>query len=189
MANCNDLIAGLDPACTALNKVGGVNRRVWVGLKSNITYSVDGAWYVNNITLSTSGSISNKLYKFIGKRDKNSATWPIVSGDNVNVFNHTAIMQLYYNTPTELLSIQNLANLIDAVVFMEQNDGRIVILGLDKGLRASAGEGGTGILLNDSTAFTMTLSGEQITMPQYFSINGTIATLAQNTAYLDALSA
>lgn len=189
MATCNDLISGIDPTCAALNKVGGVNKRVWIGLKSNISYTIDGSGFVNNITLNTSGSISNKIYKFIGKRDKNSATWPLTPGDNVNTFNHTAILALYYNTPSELLTIQTLANADDCVVFMEQNDGRIIVLGLDKGINASAGEGGTGTLLNDSTAYTLTLSGEQVIMPQYFSINGTLATLAQNTAYLDALAA
>lgn len=188
MATCNDLIAGLNPGCEALNKVGGVNKRVWVGLKANITTTTDNAGYVNSVSMSTVGSFISYLYKFIGKRDKNSATWALTAGENVNTFNHTAIMELFYSTPTELLSIQKLCNADDLVVFMQMNDGKIIVLGLEIGLNASAAEGGTGTVLNDSTAYKVTLSGEQTIMPQYFSINGTVATLAQNIAYLDALS-
>lgn len=188
MTTCNDLIAGLNPGCEALNKVGGVNKRVWVGLKANITTTTDNAGYVNSVSMSTVGSFLSYLYKFIGKRDKNSATWALTAGENVNTFNHTAIMELFYSTPTELLSIQKLCNADDLVVFMQMNDGKIIVLGLEIGLNASAAEGGTGTVLNDSTAYKVTLSGEQTIMPQYFSINGTVATLAQNIAYLDALS-
>lgn len=188
MTTCNDLIAGLNPGCEALNKVGGVNKRVWVGLKANITTTTDNAGYVNSVSMSTVGSFISYLYKFIGKRDKNSATWALTAGENVNTFNHTAIMELFYSTPTELLSIQKLCNADDLVVFMQMNDGKIIVLGLEIGLNASAAEGGTGTVLNDSTAYKVTLSGEQTIMPQYFSINGTVATLAQNIAYLDALS-
>lgn len=186
--NCNDLLSGMNPNCDALNKVGGVNKRVWVGLKSNISYNVDSAGYVNNISMGVVGSLPSYLYKFIGKRDKNNATWPMTAGENVNTFNHTAVLQLFYSNPTELNSLEKLMNADDVVVFMEQNSGQIICLGLEKGLNASAGEGGTGTLLNDSTAYTATLSGEQTQMPKYFSINGAVATLAQNIAYLDALS-
>jgi hypothetical protein len=188
MATCNDLIAGLSPDCDALNKVGGVNKRVYIGLKNNITTSVDTAGYVNSISMATVGSLASKLYKFTGKRDKNSAMWPITAGENVNTFKHTAVLELFYSNPTQLLSIQSLINSDDCVVFMQQNDGKIICLGLEIGLNASAAEGGTGTLLNDTTGYKITLSGEQTIMPQYFSINGANATLAQNLAYLDNLS-
>ena len=114
--------------------------------------------------------------------------WPVTAGENVNTFNHTAVMELFYSTPTELLSIQKLVNADDLVVFMQLNDSKIIVLGLEIGLNTTAAEGGTGTVLNDSTAYKVTLSGEQTIMPQYFSINGTVATIAQNIAYLDALS-
>lgn len=188
MPNCNDLLAGLDPACDALNKVGGVNKRVWIGLKSNITMSTDTAGYINSVSMGVVGSIAAKLFKFIGKRDKNNATWALTAGENINTFNHTAMLELFYSTPTQLLSIERLCNADDMVVFMQQNDDKIIVLGLDLGLNTSAGEGGTGVVLNDSTGYKVTLSGEQKIMPQYFSVNGATATIAQNIAYLDALS-
>lgn len=186
--NCNDLLSGIDPACDALNKVGGVNKRVWIGLKANISYTVDGEGYVTAITMGTSGSISTKLYKFIGKRDKNSFSFPLTAGENINTFNHTAVMQLYYSTPSDLEALNQLANSDDLVVFMQGNDDKIYVLGLDKGLNASAGEGGSGVLLNDSTAYTLTLSGEQTEAPRIFrTVEG--ASISTLTAYLDALAA
>ena len=187
--NCNDLLAGINPGCDGLNKVGGMNKRVWIGKKDNINYTVDNAGYVNSVTMSTISSLTSKLYKFIGKRDKNSASWPMTAGENVNTFNHTVIMDLFYSNPTELLALESLANSDDNVVFIQGNDGRLIVLGLENGLNASAGEGGTGTLLNDSTAYKLTMSGESRYMPKYFSINGTVATEAANISYLDALSA
>ena len=188
MATCNDLISGIDPACDALNKVGGVNKRVWIGLKSNISYTIDSNGYVSTVTMGNVGSISAKLYKFIGKRDKNSFAFPMTAGDNINTFNHTAIMQLYYSTPSELETLNQLANADDMVVFMEGNDEKIYVLGLGKGLNATAGEGGSGILLNDSTAYTLTLSGEETDTPKIFrTVAG--ASISTLTAYLDNLAA
>jgi|APFre7841882793_1041355.scaffolds.fasta_scaffold02779_4 hypothetical protein len=187
MATCNDLISGINPACDALNKVGGVNKRVWIGLKSNISHTIDSNGYVSAITMGNVGSISSKLYKFIGKRDKNSFAFPMTAGDNINTFNHTAVMQLYYSNPSELETLNQLANADDMVVFMEGNDEKIYVLGLGKGLNATAGEGGSGTLLNDSTAYTMTLSGEETTAPKIFrTVAG--ASIATLTAYLDNLS-
>lgn len=188
MANCYDLLAGLNPGCDALNKAGGVDRRVWVGKKSNITYSIDTAGYVNSISMATIGSLPSYLYKFIGKRDKNSGAFPLTAGENVNTFNHTVILDLFYSTPTELGSIEGLSNSDDNVIFLQGNDDKIMVYGIEKGLNASAGEGGTGILLNDSTAYKLTLTGEQLHTPKYFSINGSVATITQNIAYLDAIS-
>jgi len=188
MATCNDLISGIDPACDALNKVGGVNKRVWIGLKANISYTIDSNGYVSAVTMGNVGSISAKLYKFIGKRDKNSFAFPMTAGDNINTFNHTAVMQLYYSTPSELETLNQLANADDMVVFMEGNDEKIYVLGLGKGLNATAGEGGSGTLLNDSTAYTMTLSGEETSTPKIFrTVAG--ASISTLTAYLDNLSA
>lgn len=188
MANCNELLVGLDPTCAGLNKVGGVNKRFWAIQKSNFTYSTGGDGYVNNITPGVTGSITNQLIKFTAKKDKISATWPMTAGDNVNTFNHSFVAPFYTSNPTEQLSVEKLLNADDVVIIYQENASNIRILGLENGLNGSAGEGGSGTILNDNTGYTGTLSGEQTTMPHYFSISPT-ATLTQNIAYLDALSA
>ncbi len=188
MADCLELLDNLDPSCDALNKPAGADKRVYLTSKSHFSYTVDGNGYVNSLSMLTNGSIPFKLKKFIGQPDKNSATWPLTAGENVNTWNHTWVEPLYYSNPSELLAIEKACKAKQLVAIFQGADDKIMILGLDKGLKATAGEGGTGILLNDSTAWTITLSGEQRFMPKYFSINGETATIDQNLAYLDALS-
>lgn len=186
---CNDLIQDLQPNCEGLNKVGGIDKRVWFVQKKNVTFTYDGAGYVNSVSLSSTGSIQNKLYKFISKRDKNNAAWPMTAGENVNTWNHSINVKLYISNPTQALAAESLANADDVVCFYQENADNIRILGIGQGLNGSAGEGGSGTILNDDTGYSLTLSGEERAMPKYFSINGTTATIAENIAYLDALSA
>lgn len=185
---CNDLIRGMTPNCQALNKVGGVDPTVFIAKKEWFTYATDSNGYVNSVSMATNGSVPYKLLKYTTEDYKNNANWPLTAGDNVNTFNHNVVLPLKYSTPTELDTLEKLSQVRDLVVFIVGNDDKVLILGLDKGLKMSAAEGGTGVLLNDSTAYTVTLSGEQRTLPKYFSINGTVATIAQNLAYLDALA-
>lgn len=187
--SCGELITGLNPSCTALNKVGGTKKRVYVGQKSQIsgiTSLSNGD--ISGFTMNTIGSIPATFYKFIGKRDKNSFAFPLTAGDNINTFNHTAILSLYYSTSADLEAIEQLCNADDLVVIMEDNNDRLVVLGWDNGLNASAGEGGSGTMLQDSTAYVVTLTGEQKEAPKYFSTAAT-ATHATNLAYLDSISA
>jgi hypothetical protein len=166
-----------------------------VGLTLKIVFHGDavklvvfvGADHFFSFSLKKRYSLPSKLYTFTGKRDKNSFAFPLTAGENINTFNHQAMMALYYSTPSELETLNQLANADDVVVFMEGNDSKIYVLGLDKGLNATAGEGGSGILLNDSTAYMITLSGEQTTAPNIFRVNAA-ASLATNQAYLDALT-
>ena len=144
---------------------------------------------MNSLALSNVGSIPAKLYKFTTKRDKNNATWPMTVGENVNTWNHGITLPLYLSTPAQVLAAETLANTDDLVCFYQENADNIRVLGIGKGLNGSAGEGGSGTLLNDPTGYNLTLSGEEMQMPKYFSINGATATIAQNVAYLDVLSA
>jgi len=185
--NCNDLIRGMNPDCSAVNKVGGVDKTVYVGKKANMTFTTDSNGYYSAISMATIGSLPSYLLKFTGKRDKNSWTAPLTAGENVNTWNHTALMALYYSNPTELDTIEKLCNADDLVVIMQGNDDKFMVLGAEKGINASAGEGGSGILLNDTTAYMVTLTGEQKVMPKMFSTTPT-SSLATNIAYLDAIA-
>lgn len=187
--DCNGLLQGIDPICQALNKVGGINKRVWFIEKKYILPSYDNAGYMDSIALSTVGSIQKKLIKFITKRDKNNATWPMTVGENVNTWNHGITLPLFIANPSDSLAAETLANTDDLVCFYQENADNIRVLGIGNGLNGSAGEGGSGTVLNDPTGYSLTLSGEEMAMPKYFSINGTVATINQNIAYLDALSA
>ena len=184
--SCIDLLNGLDPTCEALTKVGGVNKRVWIGQKSALTsFTTNGTtFYVETFTF----SVGNGFKKFIGKRDKHFGNVELVDGENVNTFNHIVNLVLYHLTPADKIAIEGLCNAEDLFVLLENNAGQIEVFGIDLGLNATAGTGGTGTLLNDSTAFTVTLSGENLKMPRVFKNTGT-STLADNITYLDGLVA
>lgn len=186
---CSDLIDGHNPNCAALNKAGGVNARIWLTQKSQLSsYGQDtGTKDINSLSMATiSGSVST-LKKYIGKKFKNNTSFPLAVGENVNTFNHTVAFAFYYSTSAELVVLQDLANADDVIAIVEGNDGKIMVYGIELGLNASAGEGGSGTLLNDNTSFLITLSGEQTSTPRYFN-TVTGASLATNIAYLDAIS-
>lgn len=198
--SCKNLANGIDPSCEALKKLGGVAKRVWVGQISQLdAYGVDSNTLdINSLTMALTGSIPNTLKKFIGKKLKNSATHDLEVGENRNIFNQAVNLVLFYKTSRELYNIEKLANAEDVFVILENNDGDLEVYGIDTnenessndplgGLNASAGTGGTGILLNDTTAYTLTLSGQHRIMKRIFN-RTTTSTLAQNIAYLDSIS-
>lgn len=197
---CSNLTLGLDPSCEALKKLGGVAKRVWISQLSQLDgYTVNATTLdIESLSLATSSPEGYKLKKFIGKKLKHSATSPVEVGENINVFNQTVNLVLYYKTSLELSAIEGLVNAEDVFVLIENMDGDIEVYGIDTagtgnssdplgGLNCSAGDGGTGVALNDSTAYTVTLSGQHRTIKRLFNIS-TTATLAQNIAYLDAIS-
>lgn len=196
---CNNLTSGLDPSCEALKKLAGLAKRVYIG-----QLSVLNGYTVNEDTLDfqtldlETASPPNTLKKFIGRKLKHSTTTPLEVGENINVFNQNVILVLYAKSSLEKSAIESLANAEDVFAIVEEMGGDIVVYGIDTkgslsssdplgGLNASAGEGGSGVALNDSTAYTLTLSGQHRIMSRNFNISPT-ATLAQNIAYLDAIS-
>lgn len=187
MADCiTRIVDGLDPSCEALDKVGGVKKRVWIGNKDEITaYTQDGNSYVDAITLETSPAAS--LYQFIGKTYKHNGGLTGEIGENTNIIVQALNLVLYYATPAEREAIEGLYKADDVVAFIETEAGQIEIWGLDRGLRASALAGGTGTALNDSTAITLTLTGQEDALPYVFRA-GSSTSLATSIAYLDALS-
>lgn len=197
---CNNLTLGIDPSCLALKKLGGVAKRVWIGQLGWLDgYTVnENTLDIETLDMALNGSTNFKLKKFIGKKLKHSANSPVEVGENVNVFNQTVLLVLYHFTSLEKSAIEQLVNVEDAFVIIETFAGQIEVYGIDTqgtedsedplgGLNTSAGEGGTGIALNDPTSYTVTLSGQHRIISRIFNIS-TSATLAQNIAYLDARS-
>lgn len=191
MATCAVDLQELDPSCNALKKKGGLKKRVWIGSYDAVnavtppTTDVDG--YVTSITLNTSpvGSPVNYLYKYIGKKLKHNGTFEGQVGENTNVINQNLNLVLYAYTPAEREAIEKLFNSEEVVVFVETEAGQIEMWGYDTGLMASALTGGSGTALNDSTAITITLSGQQDTFPKVLK---TGSTLQDDIDYLDALT-
>jgi hypothetical protein len=187
MSSCVDLIQGLNPSCEALNKAGGVNKRVWIGQLSQLTpatpYTDDVDGYITALSLITTSPVQ-KLHKFIGKTYKNNGSYELQVGENVNTFNHSATLLLYHFTPEDRKAIEQLANADDLFVIFETEAGQVEVFGIEKGLNASAGSGGTGTNLNDTTAYTITVSGQQLNMPKLMKVTD----LAGTITYLDGIS-
>ena len=183
MADCSTLLTSLDPCCEAKKKKGGVKKKVWIGFFDVMTFTEDVDGYVDAVTL-TSASPANVLYTFEGKKLKNNGTFEGQVGENTNTINQNLNLVLFYFTPDERGAINDLFTAEDVVVFVETEGGQIEIWGYDTALNASALTGGTGAALNDSTAITVTLSGQQDGLPKVLK---TGATLADDIAYLNAL--
>lgn len=184
--NCSTLLSELDPSCEALKKKGGVKKRVWVGRKDDITFTTDVNGYVDTVTIASDSSPNNLLYKYIGRKVKHNGTYEGAVGENTNTINQTLNLVLYFYTPGERASIEQLFTSADElVIFVETNGGQVEVWGYDYGLEPSALTGGTGTAINDSTAVTVSLAGEQDTLPKVLK---TGSTLQDDINYLDALA-
>lgn len=187
MADCVDLLRSIGASCAALEQVGGVNKRVWLTQLSQIDSSTkDANGYVNTIAMGNDGSAGYKLVTITGKKFTHNGSIEGVIGANVNLVSHTAVLKLFTETPTQRANVLTMFKAHELVVFFETESGNIEIYGFDKGMEASALAGGTGTALQDDTSITLTLKGEQTTLPDYFLADGTLAT---SIAYLDAISA
>jgi hypothetical protein len=189
MSNCQTLLTNLIPSCEALNKVGGVKKRVWVAAKSQInSYTIDNDGYISALTMKSIPGTADpiqyySLAQFEGKRDKHDFGVTGVPGENVNTFNHTGTLVLFAFTPAEIAAIEKAYNADDLVIFTETNAGQVKAYGLELGLNGAALEYKEGVLLNDPTAVSITFEGEQLSFPKVFKVGTTIADII---ALLDA---
>jgi hypothetical protein len=187
--DCNDLLEGLDPSCEALSKAGGVDKRFWGIPRNQIGYTLNASGEVTGITTKeipgSNPSENFKVSKFSGKRDTHDFGVEGVEGLNVNTFNHQGNVTLFAYHQTEIAPIEKLYNTDDIVLFVETNAGQIKAYGLDKGLNGKALSMREGVALNDPTHCTLSLEGEQLSMPKVCNFG---ASLAANIDYLDALA-
>jgi len=192
MSACSFLTLGLDPTCEALKKIGGVNKRIYIGQISDIdtiTFGVDGE--ITAFTMLTGTS----LKAFIGKKEKHQGTYELTAGETINLFNQSVILGLYFESDIERKAINELVNVEDMFAFVETNSGVIeaygiansTTLGYDNfGLKATAGTGnGTGVLINDDTIYRVTLSGNVPNLPMLYQ---PASTLASNLTGLDTIT-
>lgn len=196
MAACSYLTQNLDPTCDALKKIGGVNKRVWIGQLDDI----DTITFGTNGEILTFSLLAGKTLKdFIGKKEKHQGTYELTAGETINLFNQSVILALYFESDAERKAINELVNVEDMFVFVETNSGVIETYGIANdttplqsnlaynafGLKATAGTGnGTGVLINDETTYRVTLSGNVPNLPMLFQ---PAQTLANAIANLDSL--
>lgn len=192
---CNTITLGINPACAATNKKGGINKRVYLLDKGNLTaYVLDAT--TKNITGITM-TASTYLYKFISKDNmRNSYKASLAPGENATLWQHVLDCVLYADTQLEYNAVNALCNANEILAIVQRNSGEFMILGLDTeignaaepegGMKAASAEINSGIQINDDTSIKVSLSGAVSNPPTrcFFA-----ATQTLEIAYLDALLA
>lgn len=189
MATCTTKIsAGLDPSCEALDKIGGVNKTIYFGNLDEMTFTTNGAGYIDSIVMSTSPP--GYLYKFVGKTKKNNSTFELQVGENTNTWKQAILAKLYFYFPDERAAIEALTSADDLVGIIQTESGLFEVYGWTKGVRAEAATGANGVLIQDDTSVLVTISGEEIALPKVLQVGAALpneaAYLTQQIDYLDA---
>lgn len=186
MGCVQSLIKGVQATCNALKKVGGLDKRIYIGTLDDLS-AVTFVSGKNSIT-SFTFKATKGFVKYIGKKDKNNAGSDIEVGENINLRNQSVNLSVYYETDEDLANIDALIDQEGVFAVVETTSGSLEVFGINKtnfdsfGLKVTANPGNSGTLLNDSTAFAMTLSGGHTNLQLIY---GPSATLAANIVALD----
>lgn len=187
---CNILTRGINPNCEATRKPGGLNKRIYIGLLTDLDAIAFGD---GNLVTSLTFKAEKGLVKVIGKREKHSSTMALEVTDNFSLRTHGINAVIYYNTPLELAAVDEMIDVEGAFVIAETNAGEIECWGINKGanflnfgLKSSSLEGGSGVAITDSNIFTLGFTGNHENLQLYFE-SAPETTLQANLDILDAL--
>ena len=187
MSDCIDILRSISATCASINQIGGVDKRAWVTQLNQIeSYTFDSNGYVNSLVTKEIGTTNYRyeLAQIVGKKNTHSGNYEGVVGENVSLVKQNAILKIYTDSPSDRDKVVELFDAQELVVFFENSNGKIEVFGLDKGLEGSALVGGTGTEMQDDTAVTITLTGDQNKLPYYFLYGGSLATSIE---YLDGI--
>lgn len=187
MSDCIDILRSISATCASINQIGGVDKRAWVTQLNQIeSYTFDSNGYVNSLITRENGTSNYRyeLAQIIGKKNTHSGNYEGVVGENVSLVKQNAILKIYTDSPSDRDKVVDLFDAQELVVFFENSNGKIEVFGLDKGLEGSALVGGTGTEMQDDTAVTITLTGDQNKLPYFFLYGGSLAT---SIDYLDSI--
>ena len=151
--------SGLTISCDALKRVGGINKRIWLGnindLASPIVALTDG--YVTNIPLST----YRTLYKFEGTKYAHSFEINEQRGDEGNVqWEHKLLIRLANTTPTDDAVLEDLT-VSEVFAVIQTNNNEFFILGGQNGLTSTESKLKSGQKSGDSSSSEVTLTGNE----------------------------
>lgn len=192
MAACNELTRGINPDCEATRKPGGLNKRLYIGLLSDLTAIAFGA---EQSVVSFTFDADKGFVKFIGKREKHNSTMGLEVGENFNLRSHGINLVAYYNTDLELAALDDLLDTEGVFAVVETNSGELEVWGVNNGanwagfgLKPSSLEGGSGTAITDSNIYTLGLSGDHESLQLYYEGDELSVTLADKIVELDALT-
>jgi hypothetical protein len=164
--------SGTTNTCADLLKVSGLGKNFWVGYKSDLDTQISTTQSADISTLDF-GSYGG-LYKFEGSKFSHDYTWEeaVASGGNKS-WNHIFNAKVTPGTTTEDVQLQNLMLGDDIFIVVETLNREFKILGAGNGLTSTAGSGGSGGKESGGdTADSVTLSGNEPTLPLRFQLGG-----------------
>jgi len=193
MVEClSSLDKGVQASCTAIKKVGGLDKRIYLGAIGDLDTVTIGS---NNTLTSLTFLAAKGFVKMVGRKEKNSAGSDIEVGENLTLRKQNVNLSVYYDTVGTQATID--LSSIDAIIdneamfaIVETNAGTLEVFGINKtnfdnyGLKVTDNPGTSGLLLNDVTAFAMVMSGGFTNLQLIYNPS---ASLATNIAALDAL--
>ncbi len=191
MADCLSLAVGVQASCKAVKKPGGVDKRIWLGLLSDLASITLGT---GNILLGFAFKSGKGLTQWTGRKEKNDAKSEITIGENVTVRTHTVGLMVYWETAEDLTALDSLLDAEGVFAFVETNAGNIEVYGVNNsnaynfanfGLKATKNSGNTGKVINDATAFALELSGAMTNLQLLFRPD---IDLGSNVLYLNLAS-
>lgn len=196
MSICVELIKSLGKNCANQEMKGGAKGKVWITQLSLLDPTTpfteeasaeqDGT-VIRALNFAQSGS-SYALQTFETKTERNSFSTEVEVGTNFNARNNSTLLGLYAFTQGDLDAIDQLLDIDDAVVIMQDNNSRLVVVGSEDGAKLSAATFTSGVLKQDDTVINVTLTASESKLPRIFkSAEG--ATLAQDIAYLNSITA
>jgi hypothetical protein len=163
--SCSKLNAALPVTCAALERVGGINKRVWIANLEDIASYTISSNVISAITMAS----TTYFYPYVGDKDRHSTAAELQVGETVNSFKQMVNLTLFTSTSPEDAIIENLCDANDLVIIVEANDGQFEIFGLDVyagsnsyptgGLRCESATKGSGATINERAPWAIVLSG------------------------------
>jgi hypothetical protein len=175
------ITGGVEATCEDLRKVGGVNKKIWLGNLSdfaNPSHILSSDGYINYFAFNTYGG----LYAFAGKKLSNSAGVEFVNGEGANLFNHTITLKVFTETPEAYGRLEDLSG-GEVVAIVEDNSNNFKVYGLKNGLEMTGLTQNSGTEFTADTSFNITLSGAETELPKFFFRTSYAITKAQLEAY------
>tara|TARA_R110000868_G_scaffold378961_2_gene644615 strand:+ start:614 stop:1159 length:546 start_codon:yes stop_codon:yes gene_type:complete len=179
---CN-ITAGITISCDALKRVGGLNKRLWLfnisSLNTPIVALTDG--FVTDIPLTTYAT----LYKIEGNKYSHSFEVNEQRSDEGNVqWEHKLMVKIVNTTPTDDAIFEDLT-VSEVGAIVQTGNNEFLILGAQNGLTSTESKLQSGQKSGDSSASSITLTGNEQSIYKRLlrtDFNTTLAYLNARTA-------
>lgn len=188
MAACDLLLENINASCFALNKMGGVRKKIYFVPTEDIASApidaTDGT--ISGITLNP----GKQLYYIEGKKFRNNGTVELQVNENgPRLFLQSVNLRAFTETQKDKEAVETIMQLDAVTLFVPLNSGKVEVYGFSKngnsqGLSVTAGGGGTGTVMGDDSSVGITFSGPEHNFPVDILIGDD---LADTVAALEAM--